>query len=172
MTIKRDKILTGLILLIVGILFLAAPTTTTKIIYGAVGVVLAISGILRLIMALRIKEAGIMKTLAIIFAAILLILGVFFLINPNFLIAYDYIIFGLLMVANGFVNILGVLKGEIKIQGSKFLYILLSAVLLIAGIVVLLHPFSAAAMLTRLIGIMLILSGVINLVIALRIRTK
>ncbi|MCR4996826.1 MAG: DUF308 domain-containing protein [Butyrivibrio sp.] len=169
MSMKRDKIMAGGALLILGVLFLTSPTTTTRLIYSAIGVVLALTGLVRLIMALRIKEWGVLKVLIIIVSVILMILGIVLMINPDILIAYNYIIFGLIMIINGMVNIISVIKGEMQTTGNKIIYIALSLILLIVGVVIIIHPFSAAEMLTKLIGIMLIASGIINLVIALNI---
>jgi len=170
MAYTRDKIVTGIALIIVGVLFLAAPTTTTKVLYGSIGLVLAIAGLFRLIVGLRYTGSGFGKFLILVPAVILIILGIFLLTNPSFLIAYDYIIFGLIMILNGIFNIVGIFKGEI--QGNKLFNLILSVLLVIAGFVVLAHPISAAEMLTMLIGVLLIVSGIINVLIALRITGK
>ncbi len=171
MTLKRDKILTGIALLVVGILFMVAPMTTTRLIYGAIGIVLILAGISRLVLWIRIKEAGFLKTFNLILAILLTILGIFFLVAPEFFIAYAYIVFGILLAVNGALNIVGVMQGTIQPQGGKWMYLILSVLLFIAGIVVIVHPFAMANTVTSLIGIMLIAGGLINLWIALRIAT-
>lgn len=172
MSLIRDKILTGIMLLLVGILFWVAPATTTRAIYGAVGVVLALSGAIRLIIALRIRGTSFLKILTIAIAILILILGIFLIINPEFLINYSFIVFGLIMIVNGLVNIFSVLKGEINVGGNKPIYLILSVLLVIAGVIVLINPFSTAQTLTMGIGFMLILSGIINIIIALRIKIR
>ncbi|MCR4922704.1 MAG: DUF308 domain-containing protein [Lachnospiraceae bacterium] len=170
MAVKRDMIFTGIALLLVGLLFLIAPITTTRVIYGAIGLVFAIAGAIRLFFAIRVMEAGILKTQTIVVSILLLLLGIFFLVNPEFLVLYNYIIFGLIMIVNGLVNIFGVIKGEIYTSGNKVLHIVLSVLLVIIGIIVLAHPFSTAAMLTIMIGVFLLVSGIVNIVSALFIR--
>jgi len=172
MAIKRDAIFNGIALLAVGILFLIAPTATTKFIYGMIGLVIALAGALRLIAGIRFKGNSPAKIAIIVQAVVLLILGIFLLINPDFLIAYNYIIFGLIMIINGIVNIFGVIRGEVEVHGNKIIYLILSALLIVAGVIVLAHPVAAAEMLTIMIGVMLIISGLINLFIAFRMRAK
>ncbi len=170
MALKRDRILFGLALLIIGILFFAAPTTSAKILASTVGIVLILQGLVRAFAAWRMKEAGLSRTVIIILAAVLLILGIFLLANPGFLIAYYYIVFGLIMIANGLVNLLGVLRGEIRVSGSRTIYLILSAALLVLGIIILLHPFAASDALMRLVGIALLACGVVDLWIAFQIK--
>ena len=170
MALKRDRILFGLALLIIGILFFAAPTTSAKILASTVGIVLILQGLVRAFAAWRMKEAGLSRTVIIILAAVLLILGIFLLANPGFLIAYYYIVFGLIMIANGLVNLFGVLRGEIRVSGSRTLYLILSAALLVFGIIVLFHPIAASDALMRLVGIALLACGVVDLWIAFQIK--
>ncbi len=170
MAMKRDKIVTGIALFAVGILFFAAPSTTTRMLYSLIGLVFALAGAFRLITGLRIKEMGPQKLMIIVPAVILLLVGIFLFANPEFLVAYNYIVFGVIMVANGLFNILGVLKGEVQVGSSKPMILMLSALLLIAGLAVLAHPVAVAEMLTSMIGFMLILSGMINIIFALRIQ--
>ena len=86
MALKRDRILFGLALLIIGILFFAAPTTSAKILASTVGIVLILQGLVRAFAAWRMKEAGLSRTVIIILAAVLLILGIFFSPIPDFLL--------------------------------------------------------------------------------------
>ena len=170
MAMKRDKILSGLAYLIIGILFFAAPTTSAKILASTVGIVLILQGLVRAFAAWRMKGAGLSRTIIIVLAAALLILGIFLLANPGFLIAYYYIVFGLIMIANALVNLFGVLRGEIRVSGNRTIYLILSAVLLVFGVIVLFHPFAASDALMRLVGTALIACGIADLWIAFQIK--
>ncbi len=71
---------------------------------------------------------------------------------------------------NNFINILGVVKHEIQVEGSRTLYLVVSAALLILGVVILLNPFATSDILTRIIGVTLIVDGIVNLLIAFRMH--
>ncbi|MCR4617045.1 MAG: DUF308 domain-containing protein [Lachnospiraceae bacterium] len=168
MGIKRNKIIMGIMFLLVGILFLAAPSTTTKVIYSVIGVVFVLAGVIRLISILRAKGDMKGKIFQIVLSAIVIALGVFFLINPEFLVTYSYIVFGFVVILNGAANFLNLLRGG---GGkSKFLTLIVSLVLIIVGVLILVHPFVAAEMVTTLIGVALIIVGVINLIYGLTIK--
>ncbi len=168
--LKRDKILSGIALLVIGILFIAAPTSSARAVWSLIGIIMIVAGVLRGFMAFKMKEAGLSRTLILIAAAALIIIGIFITVNPGYLIAYSYIIFGLVMIVNNFINILSVVKNEIQVEGNKTLYLVLSAALLILGIVILVNPFATSDVMTRIIGVALIVDGIVNLLIAFRIH--
>lgn len=171
MTLKRDRILSGIALLVIGILFLAAPTSSSLVVATVVGFILILEGLVRGYAALKRKEKDLSTKAVLALAAILIVLGIILVVNPGILVAYSYIIFGIVLILNVLSNILGVLKGEIRVEGNKLIYILLSAVLAIVGVIVLFNPFSAANMMMRIIGGMLIADGIVNLLIAWKMRS-
>ncbi len=56
-------------------------------------------------------------------------------------------------------------------EGNKYVYIILSALLAVLGVIMLFNPFSAADMVMRIIGGLLIADGIVNLLIAWRMRS-
>ena len=106
----------------------------------------------------------------LITAAVFVIVGIILTANPGYLIAYSYIVFGLVLIVNNFINILGAMKNEIRVEGSKTLYLLVSAALLILGVVILLNPFATSDILTRIIGVTLIVDGIVNLLVGFRMK--
>ncbi len=170
MTLKRDRILSGIALLVIGILFLAAPTSSSLVIATVIGIILILEGLMRGYVALRKKEKDLSTKAVLVLACILIVLGITLVVNPGILVAYSYIIFGIVLILNAMSNIIGVLKGEIQVEGNKLIYILMSAVLAVAGVIMLFNPFSAANVMMRIIGAMLIVDGIVNLLIAWKIH--
>ncbi len=171
MTLKRDRILSGIALLVLGILFLAAPASSSLVIATVAGIILILEGLVRGYAALKKKEKDLSTKAVLALAAVLIVLGIILVVNPGILVAYSYIIFGIVLILNALSNILGVLKGEIQVEGNKLIYVLLSAVLAIVGVIILFNPFSAANMMMRIIGGMLIADGIVNLLIAWKMRS-
>lgn len=168
MTLKRDRILTGIALLVIGILFLAAPTSSSLVIAVAIGIILILEGLVRGYAALKKKdkEKGLSVKAILLLSLVLIAVGIVLVVNPSFLVAYCYIIFGIVLILNALANIIGVLKGEIQVEGNKYVYLALSVLLVVAGVVMLFNPFSAANVMMRIIGGMLIADGIVNLLIA------
>lgn len=170
MTLKKDRIFTGIALMVIGILFLAAPASSSLVIATVIGVILILEGLVRGYGALKKKEKDISTKAILLWAAVLIVVGIILLANPGYLVAYSYIIFGIVLILNAISNIIGVMRGEIQVEGNKFIYLILSAVLAIVGVIMLFNPFSAANMMMRIIGGMLIADGIVNLLIAWKMR--
>ena len=170
MTLKKDRLFTGIALMVIGILFLAAPVSSSLVIATVIGVILILEGLVRGYAALKKKEKDISTKAILLWAAVLIVVGIILLANPGYLVAYSYIIFGIVLILNAISNIIGVMRGEIQAEGNKFIYLILSAVLAIVGVIMLFNPFSAANMMMRIIGGMLIADGIVNLLIAWKMR--
>ena len=121
MTLKRDRILSGIALLAIGILFLAAPTSSSLVIAAVIGIILILEGLVRGYAALRKKEKDISTKAILVLAVVLIVLGIFLLVNPGYLVAYSYIIFGIVLILNALSNIVGVMKGEIAFESGKYI---------------------------------------------------
>ena len=156
--------------MVIGILFLAAPVSSSLVIATVIGVILILEGLVRGYAALKKKEKDISTKAILLWSAVLIVLGILLLVNPGYLVAYSYIIFGIVLILNAISNIIGVMRGEIQAEGNKFIYLILSAVLAIVGVIMLFNPFSAANMMMRIIGGMLIADGIVNLLIAWKMR--
>ena len=170
MTLKKDRLFTGIALMVIGILFLAAPVSSSLVIATVIGVILILEGLVRGYTELKKKEKDISTKAILLWAAVLIVVGIILLANPGYLVAYSYIIFGIVLILNAISNIIGVMRGEIQAEGNKFIYLILSAVLAIVGVIMLFNPFSAANMMMRIIGGMLIADGIVNLLIAWKMR--
>ena len=170
MTLKKDSILSGIALLVIGILFIAAPATSAKVIAAIIGIVLILEGLFRRWVALRQRVKNVSQKLLAILALVLIVLGIFLLINPGYLIAYSYVIFGIVLILNALYNIYGVLRGEIRVAGNRLFYLILSAALAVIGIVILFNPFTAANVMMRIIGGLLMAGGIVNRLIAWKMR--
>ncbi len=168
MVLKRDLLLTGVILAVIGILFLAAPTSSALVVASVVGIILMLMGLARGYGALKTKEKTPTVKMILALSLILIVLGIFILVDPGFLVAYSYVIFGVVMIVNALSNIVGVVKGDIRVRDSKTLYLVISAALAVLGVIILFNPFSASDVMMRIIGVMLIADGIVDLVMALR----
>lgn len=163
-------LLSGIAFLVIGILFLVAPNTSSLLIARVAGIVLLLEGLARAFAAWRRKEKGISTKAITAVSVIMIVLGIILLVRPVVMIGYSYFIFGGVMILNALSNIIGFLKKEIQVEGNQTLFLMFSIALAVAGIVVLFNPFASNKMMMQVIGIMLIVDGVINLFTSLKMK--
>lgn len=173
----RDKlsiILLGAAEIVLGILLLVNPVGLAKFIIAVLGVILAAIGAVNVIGYFRTPpfEASMKKSLTIGILAILL--GVWCIFNGEWFIA----IFPLLTTLYGIITLVsGIVKIQwtvdmIRMKIERWGLMAVSAVLTVAvSAIILLQPFSTAAVLWMFIGISLIVEAVFDIIAAILKKT-
>ena len=94
--------------------------------------------------------------------------GLFLMLRPQVLIDMFPTVAGVLIILNGFFNLLKALDSR-RLGFSKWLVsLLLAAVTIALGIFLLAHPFSTMQLLVRILGVVLIYNGLSSLWIVTR----
>ncbi|MFD5798671.1 HdeD family acid-resistance protein [Streptomyces diastatochromogenes] len=146
-----------------GVLILVWPDETLHVLAVVIGLYLLLAGALRFVMAFAREGPG--ERLAGLLIAVLYVLaGVLCLRNPLQTITALSLIVGLAWLASGIVTLYTALSAEnLPHRGV----VLAAAVLgIVAGIVVLVLPTESARVLTRLLGLWLVLLGLVELAVA------
>ncbi|MCZ0985902.1 HdeD family acid-resistance protein [Streptomyces diastatochromogenes] len=146
-----------------GVLILVWPDETLHVLAVVIGLYLLLAGALRFVMAFAREGHG--ERLAGLLIAVLYVLaGVLCLRNPLQTITALSLIVGLAWLASGIVTLYTAIAAEdLPHRGV----VLAAAVLgIVAGIVVLALPTESARVLTRLLGLWLVLLGLVELAVA------
>lgn len=156
---NRSKI-TGIILLIIGIVLIFWPLSTLAGLCKLIGVCLIIGGALELVLGL----AGENKSASnIIIGAIAIIVGIIFVISPGFVITLLPRIIGIITAAGGLIFLIRALVKKEK-GPADVAEIVGGAVALVVGIVLIFYAASAVRLLMIVMGIFLVYFGVMSLV--------
>lgn len=158
--LKTNNVLAAVVQLIVGIILMLYPHGSLNLMCRLAGCGILIYGIVRLADAIREKETGFSVAMAVIF----IIVGVFFLAKPETLASIAPLLIGVVLIANGIINLSNAFSNK-EFLGRRFGSAAAGAMLvMILGVVIILNPFSTASMITRVIGISLLLAAVENLI--------
>ena len=149
--------------LILGIVLILWPTIVMDIICYAFGAVIAAAGLLRVLRYFfRDKYNGMMRRdLAV--GLVLVSAAAFLILRPDAVVSLLPFVFGLLLLAGcaGKIQTAADLR---RIQAPGwFVPLIMAAVSLALGIVLLCQPFQSAMVLTRFIGVAIIVEGAENL---------
>lgn len=167
--IKSNTVLSSGLCAALGVVLVLWPGLSIQLVCKAVGVVLIVCGLLRLI-SFFIEHDGSMYTqsnlvLGIIFAVV----GIWIVANPGRVLSLIPIIVGILIVIHGISN----LQQAITLCKSKYsrwwLALLLAVLTLGLGCLLIFKPFAAIDTVVMLIGLFLIYDGVSNIWIVSRI---
>ncbi len=161
--LKRGTILESLVLLVVGILFLLFPESSGVIVCYAVGAILCLCGLVRVVVYFRSDRLIAFGSFGLVQGAALLLAGSFVLARPEVLAGVLTSVFGLLLIVDG------VLKAQHAISLSRirargwWAVLLLAIAMAALGVVVLLDPFASALTLVAFAGVSLIAGSISDL---------
>lgn len=167
--IKSNMILSSGLCTALGVVLVLWPGLSIQLVCKAVGVVLIVCGLLRLI-SFFIEHDGSMYTqsnlvLGIVFAVV----GIWIVANPGRVLSLIPIIVGILIVIHG----ISKLQQAITLCKSKYsrwwLALLLAVLTLGLGLLLILKPFAAIDTVVMLIGLFLIYDGISNIWIVSRV---
>ncbi len=158
--LKRGRIVTALLAVALGLLFVVMPEASADALAALSGILLILAGVVSLAVFLRY---GIVAGNRSLIAAIVLVLaGIFCLAHPDAVQTVLSVIFGMLIVIDGSQFFAaGIECARVKMKGW-FLMILLSLLIVVFGGIVLLGSFDAFMV---FVGIALVADGICKLII-------
>lgn len=150
----------GLVAIIIGVILLVWTEATLAVIAVLFGLYFVISGVVRIMRGVTSSGAGAgSRLLSVIFGLAVLVLGIFALLNPEGSLAVLGLLVGIVWIVDGAAALV-----EYSTDSSRWVGILLGVVGIVAGGIVLFAPVETIGVLVTIGGIMLIISGLVQLV--------
>ena len=166
---KANAVVSSLLCVLLGLVLVIWPGMSIQIVCAAIGVVLILTGIMKIIEYFAVKDGSLYEQTNLIMGIIFTVVGVWIAVKPDKVLAIIPIIVGIVIVLHGVRNLQQAVK-LCKDQYDKW-WIALILGLLTAGFGVLLicKPFAALDTVVMLIGIFLIYDGLSNIWIISRV---
>lgn len=164
--LKNLSLITMIAGLITGIILIAKPEQSVQficIIFGAVLILLGIGSVISYFTKLKL-------TFLAVIGVILVIIGVMVCIRYERLVSAVIFLFGLFVTISGIVDFVSALDARKNNLKSWIFSIVMSVGVTILGIIVLVNPFDSAILLTRLLGLSLIIYAMLDLITLIQVR--
>ena len=158
----RTSIIFSSLLILIGMFLLIKPETTLHAISYFMGVALIIWGLVPIIQFFSNKETKQYLEFSFIIGVFALIFGIIIMIEPNIIGSIIPLLIGIWMVINGVTKLYYSLT--LNKLSSATVSIILSIIILICGLVLIFNPFKGAIILTKIIGISVIIYSILDLV--------
>ena len=162
--IRVDIIISAIMSLIIGILFIVFPVESESVISMIIGVMILIIAIIMLIGAI-VSLSGASAS-AIILSLLLGALGVWIIVNPLKFALIVYIAIGVMLVVHGIQDFISAFT--VKSYGVKTWWLMLGIISIICGIYCIICSFGALNIAAIAAGIMLIVDAIMTVIIAIR----
>ena len=159
-SIRNNMIITNIVILLLGVAFIAWPKESSEMLVMAIGIVLIAMAVFEVVVFLFAKNRGFTDVVSLIAGIIAALAGIWLLISPSWLVGFFGIIFGVIIIAVGLAHIhqaIFIIRHHRQIWWIS----LLVAVLAIAlGVFVIINPFEFTNGLMIWIGIGMVIEAV------------
>ena len=167
--IKANMIVSSLLCVLLGLVLVLRPGLSVRIVCTAVGIVLILSGVTRIIDWFCARDGSMYAQMNLIFGIILVVVGVWIVVKPDKVLAIIPIIVGIVIGMHGLNN----LKQAIELWRDKYdkwwVAVILGALTVGLGVLLICRPFAAIDTVVMLIGFFMIYDGLSNIWIVTRI---
>ena len=164
------SLISSIFLLLLGLLLFFKSGATLIAISYLIGGILSAVGIIAIINFLRNSSKDIFNQLNIIYGVVSIVAGIFLVTVPEFIGSIIPVVVGITVIISSSLKLQQALF--LKNMNSKyFMPSLIMAILcLVCGVVILFNPFTSAVVVTKMIGLFMIIYAVLDIINSLILR--
>lgn len=167
--VKTNVVISSILCVILGLVLVFWPGLSIRIVCTAVGIVLIVTGVMRMIDYFAVRDGSMYSQINLIFGVVLAVVGIWITVKPDKVLAIIPIIVGIVIVIHGLQNI----KQAMELWRDKYAKWWVACILGVLtvgfGVLLICRPFTAIDTVVMLIGFFLIYDGLSNIWIVSRI---
>lgn len=167
--LKANYTISAILCVLLGMVLLIWPGTTTQIVCISLGIVLLAYGIIQIAIYLFNRERTIISQGMMLLGIVFAVIGAWILLKPEMIIMAVPIIVGVLIVIHGLHNVVQAIALQKDGYARWWLALLFGLFTVIFGGVLIYNPFEAVELVVRLIGVFLIYDGLSDIWILSRV---
>lgn len=167
--LKANYTVSALLCILLGLVLLIWPGTTTQIVCMMLGIALLSYGIIQIAIYLFNREKTIISQGMLLLGIVFAVIGAWILLSPEMIIMTVPIIIGVLIVIHGIHNIVQAVALQKDGYDRWWLALVFGILTVVFGGVLVYNPFEAVELVVRMIGIFLIYDGASDIWILSRV---
>lgn len=167
--IKLQTIITAIMLVVVGILFIVFPETSLKVLCYIAGGIMIFLGACKLVLYIM-ELTSERRSTSLVSGVMMLVLGIVFVANPGIIIGLFTLIFGVVMILDGIGKLQDAINGALAKQEGWWVDLIIACIVLVLGLVVLICNTSSWVMIFA--GVSLIVEGALDFAGAIFFSSK
>lgn len=173
MSTTNLNLYTGIIALILGVCIIAIPQFTIKTVIMIIGLIIAIGAVITFVVKLKNNDDKKSKWSVIQNIGLILNIafGLVLIFIPNVFIKVAFVIIGIIIVVQGIIQLASILNFKPLITSSK-VFLVISILMIIAGVLFIFYPFMVANVITVFVGIIIAFYGLCNVIISLWMKNR
>ena len=167
---------TAVVMIVLGLLLVIHPGGAVLLVCRLLGLVMAGAGFVLLLASLgernNLGSRGNADVFRCVLGAILLALGILIAFRPGIILGFAGVLFAVILFVRGVSDVKKMLAVRQAGDESWKFSLFTAALTFFAGLVVLIAPFGSASLIMTIAGIFLILDGIFELYLILRVSNR
>lgn len=159
---SQFSIVNLIMFVLVGLFLVIKPATTLSMISYILGLIILIHGIVNLVRYYVNKDKNNLFDFGLVLGIIEVVVAIIFISTPEFVASIIPLILGVWILVNGIFKLQFALNLKSVENDSWIHSLVVSIVSIVFGVVLISNPFSGAVIITRIIGIFLIIYAVLD----------
>ncbi len=159
----RNSLITSIVLVLVGFLLIIKPEEVLSLISIIIGIGIVILGIFGVMNYIRDLQDGQSMSLDIVYGVICLIVGSILILNTKIVGSILPIVLGIWMVINSIIKAQYTLMLKDDNNSRWKVTLIFSILTLICGILFIFNPFKGAALITQIIGSIVVVYSIMDI---------
>ncbi len=153
-------IIASILLLLIGVAFIVWPDEAARILARATAIAIIGVGVFEMILFFIGKHKGIVDIPAIISGVLLIALGVYLLIQPDTMLNFFNIIFGIIILIIGLDHLFQAIFIIRHVRSLWWITLIVGVAAIGLGVLILVNPFSAVRTAMILVGITMVVEAI------------
>lgn len=166
----RSSLITSSVLIILGILLLFQSELTILSISYVLGAILIAIGVLAIIRFVKNDNNLTKSELDIIYGVVTIIMGLLIIQNPQAIASVIPIILGIAIIINSATKLQYAFELKRNSNDRWKVTMLVSIISTICGVMLLFNPFRGAVLLTKIVGIFIIIYSILDIISTITIK--
>jgi len=168
--IIRSSIISAILLAVLGILLIIKSEETIISISYIVGGALVLLGAIGIIDYIRKLKTELKSELDLVYAIVTIILGVLIIMHPKAIASVIPFVLGIIIIINSSTKLNYSLQLKKQNHDLWKTTLVVSLLTTICGLVLIFNPFQAASLITRIVGIIILVYAILDIISSLTIR--
>ena len=159
-SVRNHMIIASILLLLIGVAFIVWPDEAARILARATAIAIIGVGVFEMILFFIGKHKGIVDIPAIISGVLLIALGVYLLIQPDTMLNFFNIIFGLIILIIGLDHLFQAIFIIRHVRSLWWITLIVGVAAIGLGVLILVNPFSAVRTAMIIVGITMVIEAI------------